>query len=485
MSLTVLEHFDPSPILETWKSIGYSAEEQEMEQQKLNDLLIDTVLAYEERLGCRYQEIKEQVDRLGADFSKLMRAHGASDGEIVDTLKVPEGSGLKQKLHVWQSGYESYQELHRSRLQCITDLYEICTSLFERLQIPIDDRGEFAVIGDCDYTDARMNRFAQAAESLQKEVYSRTAILDGIYNSLTNLSEQLELPIPDAAVILHRNRDISPNSLSEMECCRDAMIERKNLREAEVCSKKREITKLWNILKVPAETQKKFLSQYSNLSARVVEAFTKELRRLETEREEHLAEIIENQRAEIARLLTEVNLPDCKITEANIEGKDLGTTYDILDKRIEYLNELYKEQKPCIDLIRQREDLLLESKELHDKATRVEEMRRQKKNIDPKLINRIEQGRRRIKSLLPRLERKLLLMLIEFEVSSKNHFEWNGKPYIDNLSHIKLCDVEIIKAKSGRKKSLVIHARQSVSSVCKKPYERRSMENSRKFENEI
>jgi hypothetical protein len=105
-------------------------------------------------------------------------------------------------------------------------------------------------------------------------------------------------------------------------------------------------------------------------------------------------------------------------------------------------------------MINQRTELLHEANELNESAKRIEEARVKKKEIDMKKVNRDEQARCRIRSLLPRLEKKLLLALLEFQSSKEREFLWEGQIYIDQLAHIKLSDVELRQAKFTRKKSL-------------------------------
>ena len=82
------------------------------------------------------------------------------------------------------------------------------------------------------------------------------------------------------------------------------------------------------------------------------------------------------------------------------------------------------------------------------KLKRVEGIETAKKSL---LLNKIN---RRHKCVLPRIERKLKLQLIEFKEQDGEDFIWGGKPYIDELQDITLTQIEIENAKkSSRKKS--------------------------------
>jgi hypothetical protein len=82
-------------------------------------------------------------------------------------------------------------------------------------------------------------------------------------------------------------------------------------------------------------------------------------------------------------------------------GNDFQATFDRNEEELKYLTELHRKMKPFLELIGQREKLLLE---LH--AVKAEP----RKKPDPK----DEQRKRRMRALLPRLEKKLYLVLVEF-----------------------------------------------------------------------
>jgi hypothetical protein len=99
--------------------------------------------------------------------------------------------------------------------------------------------------------------------------------------------------------------------------------------------------------------------------------------------------------------------------------------------------------EPFLELIQQREQMLLDIQTLGTEPPKAQAKKTER--IDPKE----EQHRRRLKTLLPRLERKLVTMLIEFRQVNGFDLEWDGEPYIGTLSHIILSDMEV-KAIRGK-----------------------------------
>ena len=54
-------------------------------------------------------------------------------------------------------------------------------------------------------------------------------------------------------------------------------------------------------------------------------------------------------------------------------------------------------------------------------------------SIDTKDLIKVEKSKRRYKTVLPKIEKKLYLLLIQFYKEYNTHFIWNNKPYIDEI----------------------------------------------------
>jgi hypothetical protein len=83
MTLEIVKGFDGSAIETLWEEIGYTPKEMQAEQRRLNDLVIDAILIYQEELGYAHQHLKERLETLTIDFAQLMRAFGVKEQEIL------------------------------------------------------------------------------------------------------------------------------------------------------------------------------------------------------------------------------------------------------------------------------------------------------------------------------------------------------------------------------------------------------------------
>ena len=119
--------------------------------------------------------------------------------------------------------------------------------------------------------------------------------------------------------------------------------------------------------------------------------------------------------------------------------------YQNMKKMIEF-------SKTIIQLINQREDILREYNDC------IQEEQKNKK-IDPIKIDKIK---RRYKTVLPRVQKKLLLHILEYKNEQHQDFMWDGQKVEDSLQGIKLSPTEMLQFKNERRKS---QTRKSIDAV--------------------
>jgi hypothetical protein len=78
---------------------------------------------------------------------------------------------------------------------------------------------------------------------------------------------------------------------------------------------------------------------------------------------------------------------------------------------------------------------------------------------------------------LPKLEKKLKIILIGYKDSTESEFMWDGRPYIESLSHILLSDVEVKSAKSGARRVSIQGKRPDGDLIGVRKHNRRHSEN--------
>jgi hypothetical protein len=472
--LGALHDFDGDALTGLWRNIGLTEAEQAEEMAKLNGLVRQAIETFQAQFAETEQNLKDQIRSTWNAYQALSNAFGvAANAHLVDAPR----TSLRSRLAEITAEYEAFKAAHQARITEFDALHAEVSSLFTKLEIPEDDRGEFATLGCEDYTALRLQRFTETRKLLHEHVTTREGELSKRQASIENLSRELEAEIPDDIALAFQARDISAETLRKVAECEVNLKATKQLRESEIDRQKLVLLRLWDALKISAPERDSFANQWPTLGDSVLEGYANEITKLKAQRQEHLPEIIRAQLAEINRIEAELHRP---LTQFAIEGQDANTLYDILERIFDGLQAEQSELRPLLELIAQRTELLKELDDLNESAKLLEETRLKKKEVDLKKVSKDEQARRRIRSLLPRLEKKLLIALLDYHANKEQEFLWDGQPYVEHLGHIKLSDVELRQAKTARKKSVQPSRRASQLGPLddgEKAGSRRSLEN--------
>jgi hypothetical protein len=446
-----LSDFDSSPIQELWTAMGFDESEQDSEQKELADTILSAIEHYQNGLNQTTQKLKSQFDSVMSQYTAMMKAFGVPPDTAAQTIESLNSLNLRSRVAKATSDFEAFKADHKAQIDQLAIVQEEVSALFDKLEIPESDRGESASVGSDDYTGARIQRFIETAKLLSEQVTARTVQLEKRFTSIEKISVELDVTVPEFVITAHQSQDISTETMQKVVEIEANLIATKQLREAAIGQKKIELGKLWNVLRTPEPEREQFVATWASLGESTLEAYSSEITKLRTLRQDHLPQIIESRIAEIAKIEAQLHKESAPI---DVSSLDPNEAYDILEQKFEALTAELAEVWQIIDSINQREDFLRKAVELNESAKRIEEARAKKQEVDQKQVNCGERARRRIRSLLPRLEKKLLIMLIEYESRHANKpFLWGAKPYAANLEHIRLSDVEIRQAKCGRKKN--------------------------------
>jgi protein regulator of cytokinesis 1 len=447
-----LADVDSSSIQALWTTMGFDKSEQDSEQKKLTDAILGAIQDYQNGLNQTTQELKSQFNSVTSEYTTMMKAFGVPPETAAQTIESLDSLDLRTRVAKATSDFEAFKASHAAQLEQLATVQAEVSALFDKLEIPECDRGEFASIGYHDYTSGRIQRFVETATLLSEQVTARAAELQKRFASIEKISAELDVAVPEFVATAHESHDISSATAQQIVELEATLIGTKQQREAELEQKRAELNRLWNVLQTSETEREQFAAAWASLGASALEAHSSEITRLRTLRQNHLPQIIESRLAEIAKLEAQLHRES---TPIDISSLDPNEACDALEQTVDTLTAELAKVSLIIESISQREELMREAAELSESARKVDEARAKKKDVDQNQLNRDEHARRRIKSLLPRLEKKLLIMLIEYQASHTDEpFLWDAKPYAANLDHIKLSDVEIRQARGGRRKSL-------------------------------
>jgi hypothetical protein len=240
------------------------------------------------------------------------------------------------------------------------------------------------------------------------------------------LSAELALEIPNHVVnifatnsLLHESIVHVTEYVQELQTLKDVCVD-------QITRMATEIIRLWCLLDVGEDARQEFL------------------------RTQKLPALIWEQDVRIEQLLSTLHV----IRPRAERGDDFQATFDRNEEELKYLTELHRKIDPFLELIGQKEEMLLE---LHAAKAEPE------KKLDPK----DKQRKGRMKALLPRLEKKLYLMLVEFREVNGHDLEWDAESYTNGLAHIILSEAELKAIRAmARKRSTQGKDHPAVRSRC-------------------
>lgn len=455
-------HITPD-LIRLWKRYGLNKDERECEKQSLNNLLAQRYLEYIESIKEKCRSTEEEIESMYIKCAESMKSYGYSQDEIEETLKRDMSVSLRQQL---QSAKEKYDEFCRScqdRKDKMVYLMNELDKSFNALGIDKNERGEFAELGETDFTLERISRMQEKLHELQIEKQKRIEIVQKLKEKITSLACELSLTVEEDITTYLRKCVVTESSIQSLRECKRRL---KNIREERVKSISKmaiEIYHLWDLLEVGEEERNRFLRRHSTLGIDVINSCQSEIKRLSASKEEKLQSLIDSQREELNSLWEFLHIPK-KDRVVIQQMKNKNEEFSQIEKEILKMKEIKLEFYDILTLIHQREEILKNWNECKNASS------------DPnRLISRTHEGAKRLmreaqsrtdyKTTLPKLEKKLLATLIEHKNSSGKDFMWDGEPYINKLSHVSLADNESVLDNMSNSK-------KSNSTVCKSPIKR-------------
>lgn len=448
-----LSESDENEIKACWEKIGLTESEQISEQQKVQNQMMKIISQYKQTTLSECSRLQNEISETTKKHAQLMRSFGINESEITDIYQYDGTGTLREQLSTVSSAYNEFRSKCQKKIDKFEELQRVVTSLYDQLNISVENRGEFAELGELDFTKDRASRYNEEISHLREEIQRRQSLVESTVALIQDLSKQLEVSMPELAISIMNSPKINDKTINDLNNCLADLQKMKSMRVEEIHNLRTVVMKLWAMLGTPKPIRERFTNSFKTFGATVIQSYNEEIARLLQQRIAKLPEIVEKQKNEIKRLYDEMHYE----TQPSFPSKgDLNAVYEELEQRIEGLKEQYQEMKPLIDQINQRVDLLNESEQNQADLAKIEHLQTKKKDIDPKFLHQVEQSRRHVKSILPRCEKKLLMALIEYKANHGHDFMWDGQEYVNSLTHIKLSEDEIKRAqgKVKRKKSL-------------------------------
>ncbi|EAY03062.1 hypothetical protein TVAG_171600 [Trichomonas vaginalis G3] len=429
-----------------WDQLGVEAKDRVSAMASIQQKCLEIYNAYVLQVQKQTAETKMLIAQIQQKHKQAMAAYGIPEKEIYECFKSSNSVQLLEQLAAAKLEYEQFKVKITEQVQKIENMVLVCKDLFDALEVPPEKRGEFQDVGETDFTRERIERFKIKVESLQNEVKVRTAQIDQIKSRINKIitTEMTDYKDDDLKLLDSKSvHDSYIKALSELEKRVNA---EKSRRVSDLSSKAMVMIHLWDILGVKKEQREGFLAGYTNINNNTLDAMQQEIEKLTEERDKLLPKLIEGRREEVNDLWTMLHISVENRPHIVSDGKDLALEYKLLEDEILRLKEFQMNCHDILEVIFQREGIISDYNYAQNVENDPSRLLSRGKGMAKQLINE-EKARRRYAIILPKVNKKLRSLLIDYYKKNKKHFEWDGIPYIEKLDQQE----DSSKSKSQRK----------------------------------
>ncbi|EAX85599.1 hypothetical protein TVAG_505020 [Trichomonas vaginalis G3] len=305
---------------------------------------------------------------------------------------------------------------------------------FNMLGIPEAERGDYAVLGDDDYSRERLERLKLKVEDLQHEIEEKRLVADDIKNEIYSIQKELSSKLSDQEEAVLNSPLLTPGVIDGIRNLLERLQQVKAHRVKEFEEIALNITHLWDTLNISDSYRKAFLEKYATISDEVYEGCMKELAKLQKQMDEKLPTLIKAHREQLAELYDFFHIPPegRLMVDENCEtGQEAVKIFQQMNDEIVRLKKLKVKLNDLVKLVTQAEQI---KKDYDDVLKNHDPKNYTARDTDSaKILVFEERARRRYKVTLPSLIDKLKRMLDKFRKDNGYDFEWDGRPYIEKL----------------------------------------------------
>jgi hypothetical protein len=347
-----------------WAELGLDEESRAAQLNELRSsfrlLYLDTL----DKLALQCQETRSQIQSIQASHQQAMKAFGLSDSEIHDALQPGiQAPSLLKKLEFSKQLYETFRVLCSERIQKLENLTRIANDLFDRLGTAIPERGEFAELGDSDFSRERIDRFRAKIQELKQEVEGRTQRLQALRRDISLIREELQTPFTSAQQTVFQSDAVSSDSITALNGLLGALEIEKQRRMAQVTQFAIEITHLWDLLNVVDSDRAEFLRSHSTIGEDALQSCNAEVCRLCQLRDQRLPSLIQSQKAEAEEIWDRLHIAPESRPQFDPFHEDQGESvlvreFHFFEAEIVRLKKLTVALHPLLSAIDEREAIV-------------------------------------------------------------------------------------------------------------------------------
>ena len=414
-----------------WLKLGISENDREKETEKLEESLNRAYNQFVASVEKQISDTESQIIEIKHKHVQSMTAFGYNSSEIAEAVTDVSDQPLLVQLSHVKANYEAFQKTCAER---ITEMEQLLTEnniLFDALGIPISERGEFAELGDTDLTRERMTRIKKNIESLKAEKSKRMEKVSVLKESIINFSTELGIPVECDISLLVKECVVTDEAIASLQSCCVNLQKMRAERVREVSKMAVSITHLWNLLGVREDQRQSFLAKHSTLGPEVIQSCQNELERLTKVRNANIDTLIDAEIVELKELWEYLNVP---LEQRMALEDDMLERFDEMEEEILKWKQYAMENHEILDAINAREQIIRN----YEVIRRSERIRMSTKTRESAIrVSMEEKARKEFRFNLPKIERRLEKLLLEYRAQNNCEFVWGDEPYLRRMIRMR------------------------------------------------
>lgn len=391
-----------------WRAIGLSQTDRESEVQKLEARLIECYRCFIEEVSVVFEKGRDELRRCQDEYRKKQQVFGDTDHELPINSHLP----LTQQIELTKAAIDELVHAYDDRLEEFESVHEHLLELFDELGV--DNRGEFAEIGSDDLSLDRLNRFHRMVKSLEKDKRKRIDLFASLKDRIEELLDELNEDVSAEVREILDTETVTNESIQLLHDTVDVLEDLRTQRLAEMDELNEEIEDLYTALAVDQSDR---MEKPTRCTQDALDILKSEVEFLREQKATRLPQVIRGLSNEITRLCEVLKIPPRMRPRYTGNRDDPEEEAAFLRKQLDTLRKKQIAAQPIISLISQIEtckDIIAGKAQERSGSRRFLEEEREKRKA-------IEQ--------LPKLEKKLLELLVEFREANGYDFEFNGVNY--------------------------------------------------------
>jgi hypothetical protein len=405
-----------------WRYLGFSSQERLSELQKLEVALFDRYQSFMAETNSFVEDLRNQLRQAQADFKRTQQVYG----DTTATMPLKPSQPLRDQIASTQRARAELVQTYQGRTQELEKLHREATRLFDLLGVDACDRGEFAQVGDSDITVERVGRFKETIKGLKADRDQRMTLHASLKARAVELLEELaEAPSDELQSILDE-RLITNRAIQVLGESIDSLEDLKARRSAEIESLSAEIEHLYAVMVVRATDR---VAKQTEKTQAVVDLLRQEAEFLREQRDVRLPQVITSAKNEITKLCDDLRIPPKM--RPKFTGGDAEAEAAFLTEQVQELKQKKIQCQPIFDIMSQIESCRDSITRRHSRGQGAK--RGVKGAVDE------DRAKRQAKEL-PRLEQKLLALLLQFKQQNGYEFEFYGVSGTQSLTAFELPD---------------------------------------------